>query len=108
MSSLFRSSTFTPNSISSCDRFFDSLYPSPSNCILTSVYFFVVISMRPLKHASITVVSIPYQRSLKPLCSLSFSPWFSAFSSQRRKSDASLRDFTVNRSLLERVTSFTN
>ena len=54
-----------------------------------------------------TVVSVG-ETPAEVLCVLSRSPSSSAFTSQRRKSEASLRSPTVNRSLLLRTTSFTN
>lgn len=64
--------------------------------------------MRPLKQESITVTSIGNRSPTVLLCSLSRKPALSELMSQRRKSDASFRSFTVYRSLLLRTTSFTN
>lgn len=96
----------TPVSISSYERF--CVYGSHRAVAATSVYFVVVISILPLKHASTTVVSTSHHPYPRPLCSLSFSPACSAFTSHRKNSAASLRALTVKRSLLDRVTSFTN
>ena len=74
----------------------------------TNVYFFDVISMRPLKHTSITEVSNHHSSLRHLLCSLSCNPALRELISQRRKSAASFRSFTVYRSLLLRITSLTN